>query len=307
MEKLLQWSTAQESNDPEVRAKAPAPDPKLLAQVLGANTGKDDTQLMKEDISVLVCNDPQITIDDKLTALEDFEILIQNLDNANNISPMGIWPEIAKLYTYKGEEEDEFKSLAALITGTAVQNNTKCQNDFIKIVGQDGFNNLISLLNDKNFNVKARSLYALSGLIAHNGELYKFFVNSNGWNNLSTLLNENFQNNKQDNKVLLRILNLLKSLLYDEVVEENNNEIVLKEDRFKTMNEHHIIIKILKFLNKDSHFDINERIIDILLYSLKNGYQFTSEELNLLKLALSNIELGSFNETGIDQLKKLIN
>lgn len=29
MEKLLQWSTAQQSSDPEVRAQAPAPDPKL--------------------------------------------------------------------------------------------------------------------------------------------------------------------------------------------------------------------------------------------------------------------------------------
>lgn len=307
MEKLLQWSTAQESNDPEIRARAPAPDPKLLAQVLGANTGKDDTQLMKEDISVLVCDDPQITIDDKLTALEDFEILIQNLDNANNISPMGIWPEIVKLYSYKGEEQEEFRSLAALITGTAVQNNTKCQNDFIKIVGQDGFNDLINLLRDSNFNVRARSLYALSGLTSHNGELYQFFVNGNGWNILVTLLSENFQNNKSDNKVLLRILNLLKSLLYDEVIEENKAEVVSKQTRFKTLKENGIFIKILNYLNKTSHFDINERIIDLLLYSLQNGYEFSSDEINSLKIGLSNIECNKFNVSEIEQLKKLIN
>jgi hypothetical protein len=306
MEKLLQWSTAQESNDPEIRARAPVPDPKILAQVLGANTGKDDTQLMKEDISVLICNDPQITVDDKLTALEDFEILIQNLDNANNISPMGIWPEIAKLYTYKGEEEDEFRGLAALITGTAVQNNNKCQNDFLKIVGNEGLKDLIQLLNKENhFNVRARALYAISGLVAHHGSLYEMFVNLNGWDVLSTLFDEKFENNKNDNKVLLRSLNLFKSLLYDEVVDENKEPIISKTDRFEIIKKKNIFKQLVNLLTKNSHFDVNERILGIFIYVLQNGYIFTTDELNALKIGLSNISKDEYNSTDISTLEKL--
>lgn len=290
MEKLLQWSTAQQSQDPEVRAKAPAPDPKLLAQVLGADTGKDDATLMKEDISVLLCDDPQISIDDKITALEDFEILVQNLDNANNISPMGIWPEIAKLYTYKGEEEDEFKGLGTLITGTAVQNNTKCQNDFFKIVGEEGMQNLLSLTKkENNFNVRARALYAISSLVAHNGSLYGLFVKSNGWKQLNEILADDFADDKKQNKVLLRCLSLLKGLLYDEIAEEDGKIKASKENRFSEVKKNNAFLTIINKLSPDANVDINERIINTLTYAVQNGYTFSSEETDALKAKLNSI------------------
>lgn len=324
MEKLLQWSTAQESSDPEVRARAPAPDPKLLAQVLGADTGKDDITLMKEDISVLVCEDPQISIDDKLMALEDFEILVQNLDNANNISPMGIWPEIAKLYTYEGEESDEFRGLAALITGTAVQNNTKCQNDFVKIVGLDGMKKLVALVSkNNNFNVRARALYALSGLVGHHGELYKLFEESDGWKALSDSFAESFNaDDKKDTKVLLRCLSLLKSLLYDEVIsniaevkDENKEkdvntefqtEIVSKQDRFKTLADNKIVLSVSQHLSKNSHFDVNERIISVLSYISQNGYKFSTEESSIIHNALKDISKNEYNAKEVEYLESIL-
>lgn len=308
MEKILQWSTAQQSDDPEVRAKAPAPDPKLLAQVLGADTGKDDATLMKEDISVVLCDDPKISIDDKLTALEDFEMLIQNLDNANNMSPMGIWPEISKLYTYTGEEQDEFRGLAALITGSAVQNNMKCQNDFLSIVGKDGFESLLSLVTKSNhFNVRARSLYALTGLVSHNGSAYELFSTSNGWKTLEAVLAENFQNDKKDNKVLLRSLNLLKGLLYDEITEEDGKINTSKEKRFESVKENNILELIINKLSTDSHIEVNERIINILFYASQNGYAFSETDLKLLKSALANISdiRGELNVNEITALEKL--
>lgn len=290
MEKVLQWATAQQSDDPEVRARAPAPDPKILAQVLGANTGKDDATLMKEDISVVLCDDPQISIDDKLTALEDFEMLVQNLDNANNISPMGIWPEIAKLYTYEGEEQDEFRGLAALITGTATQNNTKSQQDFLNNVGQNGMTNLLNLITkSNNFNVRARALYAISGLVSHNGSMYELFVNSSGWKYLNDVLSDDFANDKKDNKILLRSLNLLKCLLYDEIVEEGGQINTTKQDRFKTVKENNTILTVIKKLSTDAHLEVNERIINLLSYITENGYQFTDSELDALRDSLHEI------------------
>ena len=290
MEKLLQWSTAQQSQDPELRAKAPAPDPKLLAQVLGADTGKDDTTLMKEDISVLVCNDPQISVDDKLTALEDFEILVQNMDNANNISPLGIWPEIAKLYTYEGEEQDEFRGLGALITGTAVQNNDKSQRDFLKIVGMEGMQNLLNLTSKENcFNVRARALYAISSLVAHNGLLYGLFVKANGWKQLGGILSEKFRNDKKDNKVLLRSLSLLKCLLYDEITQENETAATSKEDRFSEVKSCDAFLTILRKLSPDLHVEVNERIVNTLSYAAQNKYSFSSEEIDALREGLNKL------------------
>lgn len=308
MEKILQWSTAQQSDDPEVRAKVPAPDPKILAQVLGADTGRDDATLMNEDISVVLCDDPKITIDDKLTALEDFEMLIQNLDNANNMSPMGIWPEISKLYTYTGEEQDEFRGLAALITGSAVQNNIKCQNDFLNIVGKTGFENLLNLVTKSNhFNVKARSLYALTGLVSHNGAAYELFSASNGWETLKTVLAEDFQNDKKDNKVLLRSLNLLKGLLYDEIIQEGGKINTSKQKRFEAIKENNIIGLLINKLSTESHVDVNERIINILFYASQNGYPFSETDLKSLKLALANISTirGELNVNEITKLEKL--
>lgn len=290
MEKLLQWSTAQQSQDPELRAKAPAPDPKLLAQVLGADTGKDDTTLMKEDISVLVCNDPQISVDDKLTALEDFEILVQNLDNANNISPLGIWPEIAKLYTYEGEEQDEFRGLGALITGTAVQNNDKAQRDFLKSVGMEGMQRLLDLTSKENgFNVRARALYAISSLVAHNGLLYGLFVKTNGWKRLEGILSEDFCNDKKDNKVLLRSLSLLKCLLYDEITQENEAVKTSKEDRFSEAKSCGAFMTIIKKLSPDSHVEVNERIVNTLSYATLNKYTFSPEEISAMKEGLNKL------------------
>lgn len=309
MEKLLQWSTAQESQDPEVRARAPAPDPKLLAQVLGADTGKDDATLMKEDISVLLCDDPRISIDDKLTALEDFEMLVQNLDNANNISPMGLWPEISKLYTYKGEEEDEFRGLAALITGTAAQNNTKCQLDFLKGVGIDGMKNLLKLTEkENNFNVKARALYAISGLVAHNGALYELFVESNGWDYLKKIISEEFSKSRNDIKVLLRSVNLLKSLLYDEIVVEGENVHVSKSDRFSVVKDNKIIKTTINKLSKDTNVDVNDRILSVLNYISINGYVFSTEELESLKVKLNDLSAVKdiLNADDFNNLEKLL-
>lgn len=306
MEKLLQWSTAQQSDDPEVRSRAPAPDPKILAQVLGANTGKDESTLMKEDISVLVCDDPRITVDDKLTALEDFEMLVQNLDNANNISPMGIWPEIAKLYTYEGEEQDEFRGLGALITGTAVQNNTKCQNDFLKNVGSKGIKDLLELSKSGAKNTRARALYALSGLVAHNGEIYKLFVDVNGWEFLTSILSQNFEDNREDRKLLLRCLGLLKSLIYDEITEENKEATSSRADRFELVNKFDLVNIIAKYLFNDVHFDIKERVANILGYLSQHGYKFTESECDNVKKNLATTDKESINQEDYKHLSQFL-
>ncbi|GMM30965.1 Fes1 protein [Martiniozyma asiatica (nom. inval.)] len=296
MEKVLQWSIAQQSENPEDRAKAPAPDPKVLAQLFGANI-KDDATMMKEDIHLLYSTHPDISVDDRLTALDDFEALIQNLDNANNISSLGLWKQITDLYRYGLDEEkeqsNEFRSMAAQITGTAVQNNVKSQMDFFNEVGQKGIENLLYLVLNDTEDVKAKALYALSCLVAHNGSLFVLFKNSKGWDVLASILQKSFSNSRKGNKVVLRSLNLLKSLLYEEITEEGKDALISKNAKLQELLDSQLVSCVISKIDKDAHNDVNERALEVLTFLQQFGYTFTAEETSSLKERLQAIK-GSF-------------
>lgn len=64
------------------------------------------------------------SLEDKVSAFDDFEMLIENLDNANNMENLGLW---TKLVDQLEHEEDEIRKYAAWCTGTAVENNARAQ------------------------------------------------------------------------------------------------------------------------------------------------------------------------------------
>lgn len=292
MEKVLQWSIAQQSDDPSERAKAPELDPVELAKVLGANV-KDDAQMMKEDMFLLASTHPDVTTDDRLTALDDFEALIQNLDNANNIASLGLWSQIANLYTYGLNEEKEqaaeFRSMAAQITGTAVQNNVKSQMDFFKEVGAQGVADLLALASNDTDDVKARAVYALSCLVAHNGPNYQLFEAQQGWSVVGALLKRDYANNRKENKVLLRVLNLVKSLLYEEIIEEGAAELNAKATKVDTFKSEGVVMSIINKLTTDAHIDVLDRILEVLAFLKQFGYNFTADESAALSAALKSL------------------
>jgi hsp70-interacting protein len=63
-------------------------------------------------------------LEDRITAFDNFEQLIENLDNANNLEALNLWiPLIEQLEN----KEVELRRFAAWCIGTAVQNNIKTQ------------------------------------------------------------------------------------------------------------------------------------------------------------------------------------
>lgn len=308
MEKVLQWSIAQQSDDPNERSKAPALDPVELAKVLGANV-KDDAQMMKEDIFLLYSTHPDISVDDRLTALDDFEALIQNLDNANNISSLGLWKQISDLFTYGLDEEkpqsSEFRAMSAQITGTAVQNNVKSQMDFYKEVGESGMKDLLDLVSNDIDDVKTKAIYAISCLVAHNGPNYQLFEKLNGWEVIAHVLKKDFQNERLQNKVLLRLLNLVKSLLYDEIIEEGSKELNAKSVKVDKFTEHEIISSIINKLDVKSNIDVIDRILDVLTFLKQFGYNFSESESAELKKNLKGLTSIKDN-LNLDQFNSLI-
>lgn len=77
---------------------------------------------MRESMKAIT--DKSISLENREVAFDNFEQLIENLDNANNIAALGLWePLVGQL----GSEEKEMRIMAAWCIGTAVQNNSKAQ------------------------------------------------------------------------------------------------------------------------------------------------------------------------------------
>lgn len=128
LSQLLKWSiensAAGENADGNTDAAAAAPprsqlNPELLAQLLG---GPSDADRMRDAMAAIYSD--EVDLENKLIAWDNFEQLVENLDNANNMETLGLWmPLIGKL----DDAEAEVRNMALWCLGTAVQNNIKCQ------------------------------------------------------------------------------------------------------------------------------------------------------------------------------------
>ncbi|KAH6642353.1 nucleotide exchange factor Fes1-domain-containing protein [Boeremia exigua] len=118
---LLKWGV-ENSN---VSEGAEAPKTQLNSEALAALFGgniKSDAQMMKDNMEVIKRDECEL--EDRITAFDNFEQLIENLDNANNLESLNLWiPLIAQLEN----KEAELRRYAAWCIGTAVQNNIKTQ------------------------------------------------------------------------------------------------------------------------------------------------------------------------------------
>lgn len=121
MSTLLKWSI--ENSDVSAGTENEQPrtqlDPALLAQLMG---GPSDADRMRDAIAAVYAD--QVDLENRLIAWDNFEQLVENLDNANNMETLGLWmPLVGKL----DAEEAEERTMALWCIGTAVQNNIKCQ------------------------------------------------------------------------------------------------------------------------------------------------------------------------------------
>lgn len=140
MNNLLKWSIEASnpanpsSSESQTTAAARTLDPKDLQNLL--SNAPSDAELMKAAMTVIRAkytsdgndanggDDEGVTLENKLIAFDNFEQLVENLDNANNMEVLGLWtPLVEEL----GDEEAEMRRMAAWCVGTAVQNNEKAQ------------------------------------------------------------------------------------------------------------------------------------------------------------------------------------
>jgi hsp70-interacting protein len=157
---LLKWSieNSEAGRDPN----APATEPKgLSADALRALMGgPSDADLMKEAMAIIVSNDPEISLDAKMTAFDNFEQLVENLDNANNMEPLGLW---TPLLSQLDSTSADLRMMAAWCAGTAVQNNLKSQE---RLLAMNGVPKLCkAAVNDSDKAARRKAIYALSSSV----------------------------------------------------------------------------------------------------------------------------------------------
>lgn len=161
LNKLLNWGIANSNPD-----NAPSADPsttrglsqEALASLFG---GPSDADLMKASMEAITSSDPEIGLDDKLIAFDNFEQLIENLDNANNLAPLALWTPLLGCLKH---DEAEIRKMAAWCVGTAVQNNEKSQERCLALGGVELLTHL-AVDEKQGKDVRRKACYALSSEI----------------------------------------------------------------------------------------------------------------------------------------------
>lgn len=129
---LLKWSinasTQKEDNTTDA-APVRSPNADAIAALLG---GPSDADLMVAAMQCAVSSDPEVTLESKLTALDNMEQLIESLDNANLLSKLGLWSPLLGLLAHG---EPDVRRMAAWVVGTAVQNNEPSQERLVALGG----------------------------------------------------------------------------------------------------------------------------------------------------------------------------
>lgn len=162
LNQLLKWSIENSENastDPAAgnngdtgRDASQGLNAEALKALMG---GPSDADLMKESMAAIL--HPDVPLENKLVAFDNFEQLIEGIDNANNMENLGLWTPLVGLLK---SEESELRRYASWCSGTAVQNNPRAQERFL-VVG--GIPSLIKLaMEDSNEQVRRKAIYALS-------------------------------------------------------------------------------------------------------------------------------------------------
>ncbi|KAJ5669233.1 Hsp70 nucleotide exchange factor fes1 [Penicillium macrosclerotiorum] len=164
MNKLLKWSvqnSQQQAEDGTTTAPPSAEEasrnltPDMINALFG---GPSDAELMKAAMEVL--HSDESDLENKLIAFDNFEQLIESIDNSNNLEPLGLWTPLVKLLQH---DEADMRRMAAWCIGTAVQNNEKAQD---KLIVLNAIPILVTMATtDANPAARKKSVYALSSAV----------------------------------------------------------------------------------------------------------------------------------------------
>ncbi|KAJ3753096.1 nucleotide exchange factor Fes1-domain-containing protein [Lentinula raphanica] len=212
MQSLLRWgienSTPQSQNGDGSNSRPPVQRQDLNPEIIDMLLGKSDAELMKEAMSIAV--DESRSEDDRVDALDNLEMLIEQIDNANNLEKLKMWEPLHGLLT---SGPDSVTTHAIWVIGTALQNNPAAQDAYLKLNPLPTLTSFLAPKSKPSSSKQARSkaIYALSGLLKHNApalsQLETKRDGMDGWDRLRQALQDS------DITVRRKTVFLLNSLL----------------------------------------------------------------------------------------------
>ena len=177
MNDLFKWSI-ENSESATATSEQPSRRPLNQEALQSLMGGPSDADLMKQSMAAI--QSPDVSLENKLIAFDNFEQLIETMDNANNMEPLGLWTPLVGCL---GNQEADLRKMAAWCVGTAVQNNVKAQERVslplafltyicaqmltcLQLLVVGGVPTLVKLaLEDPNELVRRKAIYALSSEI----------------------------------------------------------------------------------------------------------------------------------------------
>ncbi|KAI1636390.1 Fes1-domain-containing protein [Biscogniauxia mediterranea] len=134
LNELLKWGIENSTNGTSADAPSSAPSRPLNAEALAALMGApSDAELMQAAMSCITSPDPEVTPEARLTAFDNFEQLVESLDNANLLERLGLWTPLLSCLAHPSDAD--LRRMAAWCIGTAVQNNAPCQERLVALGG----------------------------------------------------------------------------------------------------------------------------------------------------------------------------
>ncbi|KAH3971453.1 Hsp70 nucleotide exchange factor FES1 [Parastagonospora nodorum] len=104
--------------------------PEAIAAIFAGAHCKSDADLMRQYMAE--AENPELDLEARVQAFDNFELLVEQLDNANNIETLGLW---TSLIAQLDSEHAKLRHLAAWCCGTAVQNNLRTQERLLIVGG----------------------------------------------------------------------------------------------------------------------------------------------------------------------------
>lgn len=93
-----------------------------VAALFAGGHRKSDLDYMEDNMKVM--QNAEVDMENRKIACDNFEQLIEHLDNANNLESRGLWQ---KLIALLDDKEADIRGWAAWLCSTAVQNNIRTQ------------------------------------------------------------------------------------------------------------------------------------------------------------------------------------
>lgn len=181
MQSLLTWGIQNSTSAgvPENRQKL---DPEIIDMILG----RPDSELMKQALAI--ATDVNTSEDDRLDALDQFEMLIEQIDNANNLQKLQMWEPLQALLTADASSQ-ALKAAVLWIIGTALQNNPSAQDDYMQYHPLPHLLNFLTPTAESTLLSRSKAMYALSGLLKHNAPAVDA-LGPEGWNKMREALQD---------------------------------------------------------------------------------------------------------------------